>query len=238
MKFMSKRIAGTAVQQPEELLSTLPERFRAALRSMYAGEHQIGSNGGLYALDLNTRISPAEGMWLYEMCRTLRPKQTLEIGLAYGFSTIYFLAAIHDNGSGFHIAIDPFQHHPDRPWRGIGVNQCEKLAMTHAFRFIDERSAPALADLARGKQRFELIFVDGNHRFDNVLVDFTLSAELCPLGGYIVLDDLWMPSIQRAVSFVRKNRDDFREVATLIPRIAAFERVGLDERQWDHHVNF
>lgn len=44
-------------------------------------------------------------------------------------------------------------------------------------------------------EKFDLIFIDGSHRFDDVLVDFTLAAELCPIGGSIVFDDAFMKSI-------------------------------------------
>jgi predicted O-methyltransferase YrrM len=202
---------------------------------MYAGQLQSGSDGELHELDSGTRINPEGGMWLYETCCHLKPKQTVEIGLAYGFSTIYLLAAIYKNGSGFHIAIDPFE---DRDWHGIGLCQSEKLAMKHAFHFINEKSVPALADLARNNQRFELILIDGNHRFDDVLVDFTLSTEVCSSGGYIVLDDTWMASIQRAVSFIRKNRADFSEIVTSVPNMAVFKRIGDDLREWNHYVDF
>jgi len=238
MRLWPKRECSAVSDSLDECLSPLPNHFRTRLLSMYAGEQQTGLDGGLYSLDRNTRIAPDGGMWLYKMCRALKPKQTLEVGLAYGFSTVYFLAAIHENGSGLHTAIDPFQYAPNFPWKGIGVAHSGKLGMAHAFRLIDEKSVFALARLASGSQKFELIFVDGNHRFDDALMDFTLSAELCPIGGCIVVDDLWMPSLQRAVSFIRKNRTDFREIAGPISGMVAFERLCQDNRRWDHYVRF
>jgi hypothetical protein len=57
------------------------------------------------------------------------------------------------------------------------------------------------------------------------------------MGGCIVLDDLWMPSIRRAVAFIRSNRQDFEELKTP-PNIAAFRRIREDERPWHHFVDF
>lgn len=218
----------------EELLAGLPESFRLPLLSLYAGDLQRGTNGELFKIDLETRVGPEQGMWIYELCRQIKPKKTIEIGLAYGYSTMYILAALHANGSGSHIAIDPFQ---DR-YHDIGLCQAEKVGMEQSFRHILERSVPVLGDFARRGELFEFIFVDGNHRFDDALVDFTLSAEVCPVGGYVVLDDLWMPAIQRAVSFIRKNRYDFVEVPTPIVNIAAFKRIAGDTRNWDYHIDF
>jgi predicted O-methyltransferase YrrM len=221
-------------RSPEETLARLPEPFRPVLLGMYAGDQQPGSDGKLYALDALTRIDPDKGMCLYDLCRSLKPQKTVEIGLGYGYSTLYILAALRENGMGSHTAIDPYQF----VWNEIGFNQPDKVAMGHAFRFICEKSFPAMADLARKGERFELIFIDGSHRFDDVLVDFTLSAEASPVGGYILLDDLWMPSIQCAVSFIRKNRKDFEEIPTASSDLAAFKRIGEDAREWKFHADF
>jgi len=232
MKFWKKPVY--VPPAPEDVIAALPERFRLPLLSMYAGDRQKGTNGEMFAIDPTIRISPEQGMWIYELCRELKPKKTIEIGLAYGYSTIYILAALHANGSGTHVALDPFQNrHND-----IGLRQPEKVGMELSFQHIREKSVPALADFGRRGESFEFIFVDGNHRFDDALVDFTLSAEVCPLNGHIVLDDMWMASIQRAASFIRKNRIDFVEVPTPVANIAAFKRIENDARDWEHYVDF
>ena len=69
------------------ILSSLPEPFRSALLSMYAGDSQLGIDGQDHSIDPAIGISPAEGMWIYELCRKIKPQATLEIGLAYGIET-------------------------------------------------------------------------------------------------------------------------------------------------------
>jgi len=187
-------------------LEALAPAFRQRLQSMYSGEQQPG-NKGLVELDKTTRISEPQGMWIYDAYLKLKPKQSLEIGLADA-------------------------------WHGVGSLQAEHLGMEHSFRFLEEFSVSALARFAIQKDEFEFVYIDGNHRFDDVFVDFTLSAEVCPIGGNIILDDMWMPSIQTAVSWIRSNRIDFREIPTPIQNIAQFERTGRDGRNWDHFVPF
>jgi predicted O-methyltransferase YrrM len=218
----------------EEALARLPESFRSVLLGMYGGDQQLGADGKFYPLDAHTRIDDTKGMFLYDLCRSLRPQNTAEIGMAFGFSTLYILAALHENQTGRHTSIDPFQP----AWNQVGLNQPDKVGMGHAFRFIGEKSVPALAGFARNGEQFEMIFIDGNHRFDDVLVDFTLSAEVSPIGGYLLLDDLWMPSVRRALSFIRKNRMDFQETPTPCSGLAAFMRIGEDSRPWHYHVDF
>jgi predicted O-methyltransferase YrrM len=219
---------------PDEILSPLPQPFRSALLSMYKREPQLGADGQQHSLD-GTLIFRELGMWLYDLCRQVKPKNTLEIGLANGYSTVYFLAAIRENGLGLHSAVDPFQM---THWHGIGQSRSQILGMSDSFRFIDEKSVSALVHFADRGETFEVIYIDGNHRFDDTFVDFTLAAEVCPMGGRIVLDDMSMPSIHRAVAFIRSNRKDFEEIETPVANIAAFRRIGWDTREWDHYVDF
>ncbi len=219
----------------QEALAPLPEAFRLPLLSMYAGEPQLGTGGELFPIDSKTLISPEQGMWLYNLCRELKPKMTVEIGLAYGFSTIYILAALHENGGGVHFAIDPCQD----AFHDIGLSRPGKVGMSDAFRFIPQRSAPALVDLGRSGDYCEFIFIDGSHHFDDALLDFTLSAELCLSGGCIVLDDMWLPAIRKTVAFIRANRADFAEIETPISNIAAFRKIAKkDTRDSSHFVEF
>jgi len=224
----------TVILPPDEILLSMPQPFRSALLSMYNGDAQLGSDGDRHSLDTMTAISRDEGMWLYNLCREVKPKTSLEIGLAYGYSAVYFLASIRENDVGHHTAVDPFQSH----WHGIGCSQPRNLGMSEAFRLIEEMSVSALVHFADREEMFDVIFIDGNHRFDDALVDFTLSANLCRMGGYIILDDMWMPSIRKAVAFIRSNRKDFEAIKTPVSNIAAFRRIGNDTREWRHYVEF
>ena len=166
---------------------------------------------------------------------------TLEVGLAYGFSTVYLLAALEHNGGGTHVAIDPYQA---TDWNGIGITTARQLVAQsttladESMMLIEEMSHSALVDLERSRASFGLSFIDGYHRFDDVLVDFTLAARMCPIGGAIVLHDTWLDSIAAVASFLRTNRIDFVEVDTGCENLFAMRRVTDDERDWRHFVDF
>src|SRR5271168_5374992 len=153
----------------EEMLVPLPEPFRGTLVSMYSAESMVGIDGQNHAIDTLTRISPTQGIWLYEQCRSTKALATLEIGLAYGFSAVFFLAAVAKNGTGRHTAVDPFQR---TEWHGIGLANVRAVGADPSFQFIEDRSDRAATDLARANSSFDVIFIDGNHRLDDVLVDF------------------------------------------------------------------
>jgi hypothetical protein len=91
--------------------------------------------------------------------------------------------------------------------------------------------------LAAEGRTFNLIFIDGSHHYDSVMVDFTLAAELCPIGAQIVFDDLWWPSIRAVANWIRTNRSDFKFLQA--PEgWAHVQRVAQDSREVKHFVDF
>jgi len=218
-----------------ESLAVIGEPFATALKSMYDWKPQMGTDGVMHKLDGVTKIDMNEGLWLYELCIKTKPKRTMEIGVAYGFSTIFFLAALKANGTGMHVAMDPFQQ---TEYHGIGLQKVRDLGMEGSFRFMEELDVTGIPSLIREGLRFDVIFIDGNHRFDDVLLDFTLADYVCADGGFIILDDSWMPSIQRAVAFIESNRADYRIQTTPAKTLKVFQKVSADQRNWDHFIDF
>ena len=220
----------------EKRLAPLPQPFQGMLVSMHNHQPQAGTDGAMHALDANTGITVDDGLYLYNMCLKVRPQRTLEVGLAEGFSTLYFLAAAKTNGGGSHVAIDPFEI---SDWHGIGVQKVRQSDMNSHFRLIEAKSVSALPLLASENSQYGLIFIDGDHRYDSQLADFVLADVLCPKGGYLFFHDTWMDSTKKLVSFIQRNRADYqREPTGANVAIAAFRKVGEDHRDWRHFVDF
>jgi predicted O-methyltransferase YrrM len=221
----------------EEMLAPLDPRVRSVLLSMYRGETQLGTDGERHVLEPDTRVSPYEGMWLYDLCLNVRPRATIEIGMAYGYSTLYFLAALAKYRGGQHIAIDPCE---TSMWHGIGLAQVRAAfgGIPDTFTFIEDRSDRVATDLARNNRTFDMIFIDGPHLFEHALADFHLYAPLCTMGGHIILDDVWMPGVRTLTDFVRANRLDFVEVPVGEHNVSAFRKVAADSRSWSHFRQF
>lgn len=221
-------------------LTALPAVPCRTLAALYARQPQPGDDGGLYAVDASTRIELEEGLELMSLVAQTGSSSVLEIGLAYGFSSQFLLAALQQQGGGRLLAIDPFQN---RDWHGIG----RRLAQASVdaaprdllqFSCVVERSDQVLPQLQSRGERFGLIFVDGYHRFDDVLLDLSWAARLCNPGGAIVLHDMWLPSVRAVVAFVEANRPDLRRQSSRCRNLAVFIRCGDDERRWDHFVPF
>jgi predicted O-methyltransferase YrrM len=225
----------TEAEQRRLLSAALPPDFIHPIVSLHMGHRQTGIDGAMHEIDSQTGIRMDDGLQIYELVRKLRPQRTLEIGFAYGVSTLYFLAALRANGFGSHVAVDPYEV---EQWKGIGLMKVKEVKMESSFQFISERSHPAMAKLGDKRLTFGVIFIDGAHLYDIAFADFVLADVLCPKGGYILLHDTWMGSIQRIISFIEKNRVDFTRQPSSAPNVAIFQKTGDDKRPWYHYNNF
>ena len=208
----------------------LSAEAQAILNDMYNAPKVQGANG-LVEIDPITRIDKTAGSELNRLVRESETKKSLEIGLAYGFSTIFIMDALGAGGS--HVAIDPFQA---SLWHGVGATQAARLS-SKRFKWIEDYSIHVLSDYIRAGERFDFIFIDGNHRFDDVLVDFYLSDQALKVGGLLVLDDIWMASIRTVMSYVVTNRA-YEIVLQRSPRMVAFKKLKDDDRSWRHFRPF
>ncbi|MDB6138748.1 MAG: O-methyltransferase, family 3 [Verrucomicrobiaceae bacterium] len=138
--------------------------------------------------------------WFYR----LQPQRTLEIGLAFGASASLLLALHRQAGhSGVsHHAIDPFQR---TDWGGCALRHLEQEGLSGRFAHHEELSCFALPALHQAGERFGLIYVDGSHLFEDVMVDFYFASLLLEPGGVIAFDDSSCGHVLKVVSFIRSN---------------------------------
>jgi predicted O-methyltransferase YrrM len=142
-------------------------------------------------------IDVAEGRFLSEFIAS-RPEiiRTLEVGCAYGLSSLYIASALVGRLAAHHIMIDPFE---STTWNRIGVTNLDRAGVDF-YELREEPSELALPQLMREGAEFDLIFIDGWHTFDQTLVDMYYANRLVKIGGYIIVDDGTWPSVSKAIS--------------------------------------
>lgn len=142
------------------------------------------------------------GAMLYDFMRTFKPGKTLETGMAYGMSTLFICQAHQENGVGHHTAIDPYE---ESTFKSIGLLNIERAGLKDRLRFYAQSTAEVLPQLVQAKERLDFAFIDGRHLFDWVLLEFFFIDKMLEIGGHIAIDDLWMPGVRKAISFILKN---------------------------------
>jgi predicted O-methyltransferase YrrM len=151
-------------------------------------------------------IAASEGEALTRWVLREKATKTIEIGLAFGVSALYICQGLiaAGNPGARHVALDPFQ---GRSFANRGLQALEEAGVRSLVEFHEQLSQIALPALLQEGRRFDLGFVDGNHRFDSVFLDLFYLGRLLRSGGVVFLDDYQLPGVRRAVSFFLANLD-------------------------------
>ncbi len=175
-------------------------------------------------------IKPEEARFIYDFLVKNKITSTCETGFAIGRSASHIMAATNSK----HISIDPFQDYYDNS----GLKNIKKLGMDHLLDFRPDFSHNVLPQLHKEGRTFEFIFIDGDHKFDGILVDFYFADLLCKQGGYLLFHDTWMRTTALVAAFIKKNRPDYEVVATPLRNFHLIKKVGKDERNGMHFKGF
>jgi predicted O-methyltransferase YrrM len=202
--------------------------------------------------DSPVAVDPAEGALLQRIVADIKPVRSLEIGCAYGVSSLYICEALASARASAqqacHIVIDPFQ---STQWRGIGIKNIRDAGFAPLVDFREERSEVALPRLLEENVTLDFAFVDGWHTFDQVMVEFYFLNRLLRVGGVIAFDDANRRSINRVVRHAltypayRVYATEAEEAArptvlgqsrralTRVPAISGILRPDFLRKDWD-----
>lgn len=171
------------------------------LKEIYTTGSVTDAQGNRYKL--HSGISKVHAEALYQLVRDRKPATVVEIGMAYGLSTLAILSALEDAGEGNLISIDPYQR---SDWHGVGLANVHRAQLSARHRLIEEPSYLALPELLRRNTSADFAYVDGWHTFDYVLVDFFYLDKLLNVGGVIGFNDCGLWAVDRVISFVLTHR--------------------------------
>lgn len=141
---------------------------------------------------------------LRELILTYKVKDSLEIGLAYGASALAVLKTLKEvhGDDCSHSAIDPFQN---CDYKGSALRAIRDEGTAPYFKFYEDYSAFVLPSLVKSKNKYDLIYVDGSHLFEDVFIDLYYASRLLNMDGFLLFDDSRDPHIRKVISFIRKN---------------------------------
>lgn len=224
------------------------------LEEMYKKRQVVSPSGTHIPLDGVVTIPHANA--LHATVKRANVHDALELGMAYGGSTLAILSALDELGDQRSlISIDPAQ---SSYWDDIGAYNVERGGFRSLHRIMEEPDYLALPQLLRDGVTFDIAYIDGMHTFDYTLLDFFYIDKMLNVGGIVGFNDCYLPSVKRVLKFIESHRHYceldvglkrsyvsrdlrrmFRNIATMTPkRDRYFEKQDGWEPEWHFYARF
>lgn len=139
-------------------------------------------------------VNPGDRRALYYLIRALRPARVLEVGTHIGASTLHIARALRANGSGSVTTVDITDvNGAGGAWKVVGqrmspVEFARSLDCADRIEFV---VANSLEYLATTRERYDLIFLDGDHSARTVYREVAQSLHALAPNGLILLHDYY-----------------------------------------------
>jgi predicted O-methyltransferase YrrM len=225
--------------------------------------HTRKVRNGSEEVPLIDEMDPQEGELIDRAFRAVKPACSLEVGFAFGVSTLYACDALKANNVPCrHIVMDPFQ---TSLYRGIGLANIQGAGYVGIVELHERGSEIVLPQLLAEGLKIQAAIIDGWHTFDHTLIDFFYINKMLEVGGVVIIDDTMFPAIRQAVDHIltypcyeifgrtsskptlrARVRQELakRTGAKFLRRsldygsATAFRKIASDNRAWDWHVPF
>ena len=149
-------------------------------------------------IQVHSETSKAQCDFLQAIIRQNNFRKSIEIGFAFGISTLAITEQIVSN-KGTHLVIDKFQN---KYWNGNGLDLITQAGYSQYLQFIEELSYIALPKLLQKERKFDFAYIDTTKLFDWVMVDFFYLDKLLDINGIIVFDDVTVPAIRKLLRYI------------------------------------
>jgi predicted O-methyltransferase YrrM len=149
-------------------------------------------------------VSPEAGTFLYATARAMGARRIVEFGTSFGVSTLYFAAALHDNGGGQLIGSE------------LDAGKLAKarahLAEAGLSQYVEIRPGDAMQTLRDVGGPVDLLFLDG---WKDLYLDVLhLTASALRPGAVVMADDvaLFPEALASYLAYVRDPAHGFASV--------------------------
>ena len=171
------------------------------------GSHLYNSVGAFF------RPNYERGLLIYSLIRKHDIRSFLEIGFGRGYGTMCAAKAIHENGGGKVVSIDPY----------FDENHIKKLLTIYPkewFNLIDLKAGFSRDVLPELDEKFDFIYIDGDHTYNTVKFDWENTKD--KFNKFLLFDDYHMKS----------RKGDNIECAGVIDQIEGYnkELIIMDRR--------
>jgi predicted O-methyltransferase YrrM len=154
-----------------------------ALREMLETRTALSANGKQIPIMSNLSAELAEA--LYQTVLKVRPAAAIEVGMAFGVSSLAILTALRDIGqSGKLITIDP---HQSTDWANCGRCAVDRAGLSGWHELIEGFDYTVLPRLLESGCKIDFAYIDGWHTFDYALLDWWYVDKILRVDGVVGL---------------------------------------------------
>jgi predicted O-methyltransferase YrrM len=191
-----------------------------------------------------SNISQSFAEALYETVLRNQPQVVLEIGMAFGVSSLAILTALREIGqTGKLITIDPNQ---TTDWKSCGRTAVARAGLSDRHELIEGFDYSVLPRLLDSSLKIDFAYIDGWHTFDYTLLDWWYADKMLRSGGIIAFNDCGFPAVEKVTRFVLSHRS-YVEIDVGLPPVLKngirtedryFRKTGNDEPAWNFFAPF
>ena len=126
-------------------------------------------------------------LFLYGLCRILKPDVIVETGVAYGLSSSYILKALQENGKGTLYSIDS----TFRPWESSAmIGDAVPSDLRKQWKLILGSSSQKLIEVLNSLEKIDIFLHDSLHTYENMSYEFETSWPYLTKNGFLLSDDI------------------------------------------------
>lgn len=181
----------------EDLWSLCPE-----IKNIMVGDGREGRSGKIF--QTHSASTANNLLVIANLVLDLNIQNSLETGMAFGTSTLAFLAAKRhaEIENGKHVSIDPFQR---LDYDDCGVMAVERAQLSNRMEVRYGYSSIELPREIEAGASYDLIYVDGSHLFEDAFIDSYFAIRLLRKGGIVLFDDSADRHVAKVINFLRAN---------------------------------
>ena len=126
-------------------------------------------------------------LFLYGLCKIMKPDVVVETGVAYGQSSSYILQALKENNNGILYSIDNIF----RPWESLEmIGNAIPQNIRKRWKLIVGSSVVKLEEILRSKKTIDVFLHDSLHTYKNMLFEYNTSWPFIKKNGFLISDDV------------------------------------------------
>ena len=138
-----------------------------------------------YPLDYT--LDNQSGLFLYILCKILKPKTVVETGVAYGLSSMYILQALYENKNGTLYSIDSLFS----PWQSKEmIGSAIPSHLYKNWKLILGSSSEKLNETLSSLDSIDIFFHDSLHSYKNMKFEFNTAWPFINKNGFLISDDI------------------------------------------------